>query len=140
MSGTPAGRTDGRSTPAGPEARGRPRDFSGVGLRPDRDHAAPGVRSAELAGNLRAAAVDLDTLDVVRGRVASEVRRRFAPVQKVLRIASRRPPRHLRDAVVRDADLLHAPRPDEDVDEPARVGLLDLLLGDEVAPSPCASP
>src|SRR5438445_502742 len=86
MSGTPAGRTDGHSTPAGPEARGRRRDFSGVGLRPDCDHAAPGGRAAEFARNLRAAAVDLDALDVVRWRVAREVRRRFPAVEVVRRV------------------------------------------------------
>src|SRR5439155_3873926 len=140
MSGTPAGRTDGHSTPAGPEARGRPRGFSGVGLRPDRDHAAPGARAAELAGDLRAAAVDLDALDVVRRRVAREVGRRFPPVEKILWIASRRRPRHLRDAVVRDADLLHAAHRDEHVDQVGRAGALDLLFRNEVPYPGLAAP
>src|SRR5947209_3243094 len=104
MSGTPAGRTDGHSTPAGPEARRR-RDFSGVGLRPDCDHAAPGGRAAEFARNLRAAAVDLDALDVVRWRVAREVRRRFPAVEEVLRVAAWRGAGHLGEAVIGEADL-----------------------------------
>src|SRR3989454_8627462 len=132
---TPADRTDGRPTPAAPAARGRPRCVSGVGLRPDRDHAAPRVGSAELRGDLRAAAVDLDALDVVWWRVACEVRRRLPAVEEVLRVTARRRPSHLCDAIVRDAHLLHAARRDEDVDERERVGVLDLLFRDEVAHS-----
>src|SRR5207249_12335647 len=88
---------------------------SGSGLGPDDDHAAAGVAPFELAWCLRRATVDLDPLDVVGWRMPSEIRRRLYTVDEILGVTTGRRPHHLRDAIVRQAYLLHPAHHDQDV-------------------------